>query len=194
MPLIHEPDVDNYDACYLPDGNILFGSTAPFTGVPCVTGASHVANLYRLERNTGAIRRLTFDQDHDWCPTVLNDGRLLYLRWEYSDIPHFASRILFHMNPDGTDQKEFYGSGSYWPNSMFYARPIPGPATQFVAVVGGHHGVPRMGELVLFDPARGRFEADGVIQRIPGRGKKVEPIILDELWTPVGPSSCIPGR
>ena len=181
LPLIHEPDVDNYDACYLPDGNIVFGSTAPFTGVPCVTGASHVANLYRLERGSGAIRRLTFDQEHNWCPTVLNDGRLLYQRWEYSDIPHFAARILFQMNPDGTDQKEFYGSGSYWPNALFYARPVPGSATKFVAVVGGHHGLPRMGELVLFDTAQGRFEADGAVQRIPGRGRKVEPVILDQL-------------
>jgi hypothetical protein len=181
LPLIHEPDVDNYDACYLPDGNIIFTSTAPFTGVPCVTGASHVANLYRFERESGGIRRLTFDQEHNWCPTVMNDGRLLYQRWEYSDIPHFVSRILFHMNPDGSDQKEFYGSGSYWPNAMFYARPVPGSSTRFVAVVGGHHGLPRMGELVLFDKARGRTEADGAIQRIPGRGKKVEPVILDEL-------------
>jgi formylglycine-generating enzyme required for sulfatase activity len=181
LPLINEPDVDNYDACYLPDGDIVFGSTAPFTGVPCVTGTSHVANLYRLDRASGAIRRLTFDQDHNWCPTVLNDGRLLYLRWEYSDIPHFVARILFHMNTDGTDQKEFYGSSSYWPNAMFYARPIPGSATKFVAVVGGHHGLPRMGELVLFDTARGRFEAEGAVQRIPGRGRKVEPIVLDEL-------------
>ena len=181
LPLIQEPDVDNYDACYLPDGNLIFGSTAPFTGVPCVGGASHVANLYRLERADGAIRRLTFDQDHNWCPTVLNDGRLLYLRWEYADIPHFAARILFHMNPDGSDQKEYYGSGSYWPNAMFYARPIPGSATRFAAVVGGHHGQPRMGELVLFDTAQGRCEADGALQRIPGRGKKIEPIIRDNL-------------
>lgn len=181
LPLIHEPDVDNYDACYLPDGNVVFGSTAPFTGVPCVTGASHVANLYRFERAGGAIRRLTFDQDHNWCPAVLNDGRLLYLRWEYSDIPHFVARILFHMNPDGTDQREFYGSGSYWPNAMFYARPVPGSRTKFTAIVGGHHGQPRMGELVLFDSALGRFETEGVVQRIPGRGKKVEPVILDQL-------------
>jgi len=181
LPLIHEPDVDNYDACYLPDGNIVFGSTAPFTGVPCVAGTSHVANLFLLNRGSGKIRRLTFDQDHNWCPTVLNDGRLLYLRWEYSDIPHFVARILFHMNPDGSDQKEFYGSGSYWPNAMFYARPIPDSATKFVAVVGGHHGLPRMGELVLFDTAQGRHEADGAVQRIPGRNKKIQPVILDQL-------------
>ncbi len=181
LPLILEPDVDNYDACYLPDGDILFTSTAPFVGVPCVTGSSHVSNLYRFYRKTGEIRRLTFEQDHDWCPTLLNNGRVLYLRWEYSDIPHFVSRILFQMNPDGTGQMEYYGSNSYWPNAMFYARPVPGHPTMFCAIVGGHHDVPRMGELVLFDPARGRTEADGVVQRIPGRGGKVEPKILDGL-------------
>ena len=179
--LIDQPDVDNYDACYLPDGNILFTSTAPFVGVPCVTGSSHVSNLFLRNSQTKNIRRLTFEQDHDWCPTVLNNGRILYLRWEYSDIPHFVSRILFHMNPDGTGQMEYYGSNSYWPNSMFYARPVPNHTTKFVAIVGGHHDEPRMGELVLFDPAMGRHEADGVIQRIPGRGGKVAPIIRDEL-------------
>jgi len=181
FPLIKEKDVSNYDACYLPDGNIIFNSTAPFTGVPCVTGSSHVTNLYLLETASGKIRRLTFDQDHNWCPTVLNNGRVLYLRWEYCDIPHFVARILFHMNPDGTDQKEYYGSNSYWPNSTFYARPIPGDARKFVGVVSGHHDTRRMGELILFDTSMGRFEADGVIQRIPGYKKKVEPIILDGL-------------
>ncbi|MBL7219869.1 MAG: SUMF1/EgtB/PvdO family nonheme iron enzyme [Phycisphaerae bacterium] len=181
LPLIKEKDVNNYDACYLPDRNVMFTSTAPFIGVPCVKGSSHVTNMYLLQTASGKIRRLTFDQDHNWCPTVLNNGRILYLRWEYCDIPHYVARILFHMNPDGTDQKEYYGSNSYWPNSTFFARPIPGDSTKFVGVISGHHDTQRMGELILFDTGKGRFEADGVIQRIPGYGKKVEPIIRDGL-------------
>ena len=181
LPLIIERDVDNYDACYLPNGNIIFTSTAPFVGVPCVGGSSHVTNIYLLETKTGKIRRLTVDQEHNWCPTVLPNGRVMYLRWEYSDIPHYVGRILFHMNPDGTNQSEYYGSNSYWPNAIFYARPVPGHPTMVAGIVTGHHGVKRVGELVLFDPAIGRFEADGVVQRIPGYGKKVEPIILDGL-------------
>jgi formylglycine-generating enzyme required for sulfatase activity len=84
------------------------------------------------------------------------------------------------MNPDGSGQREFYGSNSYWPNAIFYARPIPGHPTKVVGIVTGHH-VGRVGELVLFDPARGRQEADGVVQRIPGFGKTVEPVIMDKL-------------
>jgi len=181
LPLIREPDVDNYDACYLPNDDIIFTSTAPFVGVPCVTGSAHVSNLYLYHRQTGQIRQLGFGQDHEWCPTVMPNGRVMYLRWEYTDIPHFVSRILFHMNPDGTEQMEYYGSNSYWPNSMFYARPIPGSATKFVTVVVGHHDNPRMGELVLFDASKGKTEAEGVIQRIPGWGKRVDPILLDGL-------------
>ena len=177
----NEPDVDWYDACYLADGRIIFGGTACFQGVPCVGGGNRVANLYLLEPATGKIRQLTFDQDHDWCPTLLNNGRVLYSRWEYSDSPHYFTRLLFSMNPDGTEQVEFYGSNSYWPNSIFYARPIPGHPTKVIAIISGHHGVPRMGELVVFDPGLGRHESSGAIQRIPGHQKTVPPTIRDDL-------------
>ena len=95
----------------------------------------------------------------------------MYHRWEYTDMPHAFYRLMFTMNPDGTQQTGLYGTNSYWPNAMFYSRPIPGSESKFVTIVGGHHDQPRMGELVLFDAAKGQREADGVIQRIPGHGK-----------------------
>ena len=191
LPLIHEPDVDNYDACYLPDGRILFTSTAPYIGVPCVYGGSHVTNLY-LRNHDGSIRQLTVDQEHNWCPTVLNNGRVLYLRWEYTDLPHAHSRRLFHMNPDGTGQMEYLSSNSYFPNSFFYARPIPDHPTAVVGIATGHHGNARTGRLLIVDPAQGRHEADGVVQEIPGYGKRVEAIIRDQLADGVWPQFLHP--
>jgi len=178
-----DADVDNYDPVYLPDGRIIFGSTRCFQGVPCVGGGNSVANLYLMnaERDPNSVRQITFEQDHNWCPTIMHDGRIMYARWEYSDTPHYFTRLMMSMNPDGTQQFELYGSNSYWPNSTFYARPCPGHPTRFVAVISGHHGVPRQGELILFDPAQGRHEASGVVQRIPGYGQPVEPIIRDQL-------------
>lgn len=173
--------VDNYDACYLPSGKIIYDSTSIFQGVPCVGGGSQVANLHVMNPDGTGVRRLCFDQDHDWYPAVMNDGRVIYTRWEYSDTPHYFTRIVMTMNPDGTNQRANYGSNSYWPNSTFYARAVPGHSSQFVAIISGHHGVAREGELILFDPAKGQQEADGVVQRIPGYGKKVEPIIRDQL-------------
>jgi len=178
---IDEPDVDNYSGCWLADDDYLFLSTATMIGVPCVRGSSYIANIYKFNQEKQSIRRLTFDQEHNWCPTMLADGSVMYLRWEYSDIPHYVGRILFTMNPDGTTQREFYGSNSYWPNSMFHAKPIPDDPHRFVAVISGHHDTHREGELILFDTSKGRHEVSGVVQRIPGRGKKVEPLILDGL-------------
>ncbi len=191
LPLIHESDVDNYDACYLPDGRIIFTSTAPYIGVPCVYGSSHITNLFRLEHD-GSIRQLTVDQEHDWCPTPLNDGRVAYLRWEYTDLPHAHSRRLFTMNPDGTAQMAYISSNSYFPNSFFYARPIPGHPTKVVGIATGHHGNARTGRLLIVDPARGRSEADPVVQAIPGYGKPVEPIIRDQLADGVWPQFLHP--
>jgi formylglycine-generating enzyme required for sulfatase activity len=174
-----QPDVHNFNSFYIPNGQIGFVSTAAFQGVPC-NASVNVAMLYSMDGDGSNIRQLCFDQDHNYCPTMTNDGRILYLRWEYTDIPHVWGRYLFTMNPDGTSQREFYGSGSYWPNSTFFTRPIPNHPTKVVGVVTGHH-VGRVGELVIFDPAISRNESDGVVQRIPGRGKKVEPLIEDKL-------------
>ena len=191
LPLIREPDVDNYDACYLPDDRIILTSTAPFVGVPCVYGSSHVTNMYRLDPD-GSIRQLTVDQEHNWHPSLLNNGRVLYLRWEYTDLPHAHSRILFSMNPDGTNQMAYYGSNSYFPNSFFYARAIPNHPTKVVGIVSGHHGVRRSGRLIVIDPAVGRHEAQGVVQEIPPAEGKVEPIIRDELVDGVWPQFLTP--
>jgi len=171
--------VHNFDPCYLPNGNIVFVSTAPLQAVPC-NSSVNVAMAYIMDSRGKGIRQLCFDQDHNYSPTVTNDGRILYLRWEYTDLPHVWGRYLFTMNPDGTSQREYYGSGSYWPNGIFYARPIPGHPTKVVGIVTGHH-VGRVGELVIFDPALGNKSTQGVIQRIPGYGKKVEALIQDKL-------------
>jgi len=182
-----DPGVDHYDGCYLPDDRIIFGSTAGFQGVPCVGGAQNVSNLFQLDPASGKVRQLCYDQDHNWNPVVMNDGRVLYTRWEYTDTAHYFTRLLFSMNPDGTAQMAVYGSNSYWPNSLFNTRPLPGNSRRVVAVVSGHHGDARAGELVILDLGKDRHEAGGVIQRIPGYGKEVEPVTTDQLVRGVYP-------
>ncbi|MCB1126251.1 MAG: hypothetical protein KDM81_07130, partial [Verrucomicrobiae bacterium] len=172
------PDVHNYDPCYLPDDRILFISTAALQGVPCNSGVI-VGMMYQMQADGTGIRQVCFEQDHDYTPSILNDGRVLYLRWDYTDTPHVWNRILMSMNPDGTAQQEYYGSNSYWPNAAFFGRAVPGHPTQIAAIVTGHHEG-RVGELVLLDPTRGRSEADGVVQRIPGRNRPVTPVIEDK--------------
>ena len=176
------PDIDNGDPCYLPDGRIIFNSTRMFTGVPCEDGRSYVSNLCLMDADGNNTRMLCFDQESNWHPSILNNGRVLYTRYEYANIGHQFGRLLFHMNPDGTGQMEYYGSNSYWPNSVFHARAVPNHPTKVVGVVCGHHGTNKQGRLVIFDPAKGRYETEGAVQTIPGWGKPVERIVEDYLY------------
>ena len=185
-------DIAHFDPCYLPDGRIIFASTAVYQGLPCEFGAQAMTCLYLLDPKLASVRQLTFEQDSDWCPTMLPNGRVLYQRWEYTDQSHANSRILFHMNPDGTDQREFRGSGSWFPASFFYAKAIPGEAHQVIGVAGGHHGTPRSGRLLILDPSQGRRDGEGIVQEIPGRGKTVEPIVRDRLVDGVWPQFLQP--
>ncbi len=152
-----QPDVHWFDACYLPEENyIVTCSTAGMQGLPCENGSKPMVNLYRVNVETKAARQLTFEQDSDWHPRVLPNGKVMYLRWEYTDTPHYFSRYLFHMNPDGTGQIELWGSGSYFPTAYVWARPIPGTRSRIIGIVGGHHAKSETGRLLMIDPALGR--------------------------------------
>jgi len=175
------PDVDNFDACYLPDGRIVYVSTASYTAVPCWHGVERACNVYLMDGDGSNVRQLCFDQDLDLHPAVLPTGQVIFSRWDYTGPMHIYLRPLMVMNPDGTGQRAIYGSNSYWPNALYYPRGIPGAPNKIIAIIAGYHGVPRMGELGLIDTTKGSHGADGVVQRIPGRGKPVETVIRDNL-------------
>ena len=169
------------DCCWLPDGRIVFTSDAGEQGLPCESGRLRMSNSYRLDPTNGKVDRLTYDQDSNWYPSVLNDGRIQYVRWEYCDVPHFFSRVLMTMNPDGTRQMGFYGSNDYWPNHIGSPLAIPGDNGKFIAVATGHHA-PKSGRLVLFDAARAHAGPKGCIQMLPGWGKPPDGTITDGLY------------
>ena len=100
-----DSDIDNYDSCYLPDGRVLFASSACFQSVPCERRCDEVANFCVMNADGSDVRRLCFDQDHNFYPSVMADGRILYTRWEYTDIAHAFTGRLMTMNPDGTGQR-----------------------------------------------------------------------------------------
>ena len=152
-----QPDVAWFDACYLPNPNeIITGSTAGMQGLPCENGGRPMVNLYKADVNTKQVRQLTFEQDSDWHPRVMENGKLMYLRWEYTDTPHYYTRILFHMNPDGTNQLEFWGSNSIFPTAFVHARPIPGKPSMAVGLLSGHHAKSETGRLMIIDRALNR--------------------------------------
>lgn len=185
-------DFDSFDGCYTPDGNYIFCSTGTFLGLPCTNGGNKMCGLFTYNPKTGQTRQLTYDQDSNWGPVMMENGTVLYQRWEYADLPHSNSRVMFTMNPDGTTQTAFYGSNSYFPTAFFNARPIPGKPSCIVGVATGHHSVSRSGRLMVIDTRLGRHEADGVVAEIPFAGRKVEPLVRDRFPDGVWPQFLQP--
>ena len=193
-PLVEneEPDLEFYDGTYLPDGRVIATSNIGYQGVPCVNGKDAVGNLVIYNPKDKSMRRLTFDQDANWNPIVMNNGRVMYTRWEYTDLTHYYSRIVMHMNPDGTENKALYGSGGMFPNSIFDVQPLPGYGSAFIGVISGHHGVARSGRLVIFDPTKGRKSVGGMVQEIPYRNRPIKELIKDRLVDGVWPQFIKP--
>ncbi len=148
----------DYEPVYLPDGDILFTSTRPEQSVPCRW--TEISNLYRMNDQGKYLRRLAIDQVHTLYPQVLEDGRILYTRWDYNDRGQNYPHPLFHMNPDGTAQRVYYGGNSWFPTSLLHARAIPG-TEKVMAVAAGHH-TRQHGKLVVLDVAEGRDEGKGM--------------------------------
>ncbi len=193
-PLIDttEPELEFYDGAWLPDGRIIANSNIGYQGVPCVSGSDPVGNMVLYDPQNKNMRRLTFDQDANWNPVIMHNGRVMYVRWEYTDLTHYFSRIVMHMNPDGTDNRALFGSGAMFPNSTFDVQPLPGHSSAFVGIISGHHGVARSGRLMLFDPTKARKGVEGIIQEIPFRNRQIIPEIKDELVDGVWPQFVKP--
>ncbi len=150
--------VADYEGAYLPDGDVIFNSTRCVQIVDCWW--TEVSNLYRCASDGRFLRRLTFDQVHDNYPAVTDDGRILYTRWEYNDRGQVYPQPLLQMNPDGTNQTEFYGVNSWFPTTILHARGVPS-TQKALAIATGHHSR-QTGKLILIDPAKGRQENTGV--------------------------------
>lgn len=187
-----EEDVELFDASYLPDGKYIVNTNLGYQGVPCIDGDDPVANSALFDPATGKMRRLCFDQENNWNPSIMNNGKVMYTRWEYTDLMHYYSRMVFTMNPDGTEQKALYGSGSYFPNATFDMQALPGGASTFIGIVSGHHGVVHSGRLMIFDPAKSRKEEKGILQEIPFSQRPVIPIVKDEMVNGVWPQFAKP--
>ncbi len=163
----------DYEGIYTPGDQIVFSSTRCVQTVDCWW--TEVSNLYACDMHGNYLRRLGFDQVHTIYPQLMNDGGIVYTRWDYNDRGQIFTQSLFRMNPDGTGQTEYYGNNSWFPTTSCHARPIPG-SQKVLAVAMGHHTW-QAGKLILIDVTRGRQEADGVEFVAPRR--PAEPVRID---------------
>jgi hypothetical protein len=171
------PGFHDVEPCYTPSGDIVFTSTRYVRYVDCVD-VEPVTTLFVMDGNGEKMRGISANHVHDWHPAVLNDGRIVYTRWEYTDRSQMWPHKLFVKNPDGSATAALYGSNSWWPVSMLHARAVPGSSRILCTLTGHHSGTDQTGEIGLIDRSRGTEEAGGVVALFPPR--PIEPIYRDD--------------
>ena len=177
---------DDFDARYLPDGRIVFLSTRKGTAIQ--TGKLDIAQmceidfpdsyvrcggdnfrpvavytLHSIAPDGSDMRQISAFENFEWTPSIMNDGRIIYTRWDYVDRfgGHFIS--IWSKNPDGTKPTLIYGNYTVIPDIILEPRAIPG-SSKLVFVGGPHHST-FGGSLALFDRNLGT-EGEIPIERI----------------------------
>ena len=149
---------DDFDPCPLPDGRIAFMSSRrggyircnnPFEPLPTYT-------LHRMDADGNNLRTLSWHETPEWNPSLLNDGRIVYTRWDYVDRSAAHFHGLWASNPDGTAPVVLFGNYTMGLSAAFQPRAVPN-SNKIAFIAGAHHALVG-GSLVLFDPAKAKYD------------------------------------
>lgn len=170
---------DDFDPCPLPDGGVAFMSTRRGGFARCNNAWEPCASytLHRMDADGSNIRTLSVHETSEWHPSVLNDGRIVYIRWDYVDRSAANFHGLWTSNPDGTGLASLFGNYTMRINACYQPRAIPG-SHKLLFVAGAHHADVG-GSLVVLEPRRVAFN--------PQNGED----LLDSVET-LTPEICFP--
>ncbi len=144
---------DDFDPIYLPDErHVVFSTTRGHTYVRCMPPTSAFV-LARCERDGSNLYLISANNEPDYLPSIMEDGRIIYTRWEYTDKPLWRAEKLWTVNPDGTQVLMYWGNQSVWPDLMKDARNIPG--SRRVMFTGSAHHNWFSGSVGIIDPDQG---------------------------------------
>ena len=158
---------DDVHPCYLPDGGLCFASTRSEHGVLC-TPNHYLActNLFRMNGDGGDLRPISQGALSEFTPAVMEDGRILYNRWEYVYKGIAAVQPLWIVRPDGSGSEEFYGDNITNPGVFWQARPVPGHPRLAVCIGCGHEPL-GVGQVLLLDLSKEKRTAEPMASLTP---------------------------
>jgi hypothetical protein len=150
---------DDFDPCPLPDGGLAFMSSRRGGFARCNNAwePCETYTLHRMDADGANVRTLSFHETDEWHPFVMNDGRLVFIRWDYVDRSAANFHGLWTSRADGSGVAGLFGNYTMRINACYQPRPIPG-SDKLLFLAGAHHADVG-GSLVMLDPKRARLDA-----------------------------------
>jgi len=151
------------DPCYLPNGDIVFLSARPQRCVFCFPSTS--ASLHVMDADGKNMRNISQGTLPEMAPSVMNDGRVVYTRWEYVDKGLGNGQGIWAIRPDGSGVDHVFKNSTMRPSGMIHTRGIPG-SQRLVSVANPHCGR-EGGAVVLIDNRATRRTAAAITSLTP---------------------------
>ncbi|MCX6878821.1 MAG: NPCBM/NEW2 domain-containing protein [Verrucomicrobia bacterium] len=131
---------DDITPVELPSGEILFVSDRNGSFNVCQPNRAGV--MLVCKRDGSSLRRVSANTLSDHSPSIMNDGRVMFTRWDYGvDKGVFQRHGVWSMNPDGTHLQLFFGNTVADPNAFWQCTQVP-DRPEVVSTFGGHHSGP----------------------------------------------------
>jgi hypothetical protein len=165
--LTRDEAAEDTEPCWLPDGRICFTSSRDNRLVQCGDWAL-VFGLFTCRADGSEVCAITQPQDTEFYPAMLDDGRILYTRWDYVMKAYNVIQVPWVVNPDGTRAQMAYGDWyrfSRGPIALQEARQIPG--TRKIVATGAAHHNTCAGPVMVADLNQSRGGPEGLVNLTP---------------------------
>ena len=148
----------------LPGGGIVFFDDAPGCA-PCKSDEPRRL-LFTVDPDGRNRKIVSANLTIDNHPQVMNDGRVVFSRWDYGvNKGVFNRHAIWVQNPDGSALDLYFGNTKIDPFAFYKSRQIPN-RPELVCIFGGHHEM-NNGLVGLVWNGNGREAGDGAgFQRI----------------------------
>lgn len=156
--LTEGPD-DDFDPTEAPDGSVVFMSTRRGGFGRCHGHYEplRAQTLHRLNKDK-TVTCISWHETNEWQPTFMNDGRVLYTRWDYVDRNAARHHGLWTTNPDGTNSSILFGNYTFETNACYQSKAVPN-SNKIMFIAGAHH-LDVGGTLVMLDPTKVRYDPE----------------------------------
>jgi len=180
--LTNDPEAEDTEPIYLPNGRIAFMTSRDGRYVQCGDWAL-ACGMYTMDSDGTDLRRVTEPKEGEFYPNMLEDGRIMYTRWDYVMKGYNVIQQLWAVNPDGRGAALLFGDHyafSVGPIAFFEARQIPG--TSRILCTGAAHHNTGAGPIMIVDLKQNRGTRSSMVNVTPEVGyPEINPNVFREV-------------